>query len=355
MARQSNLSRSRRGFADRAASTIQAAWRASRGLRTIPYVGAGPGRGRAVNRRQALISAATGVAGMLTSRRLFSQKKSYGSQIPTGGGDSRSSFSLVRPVPKGIGQLTKDFAPSTVVNNVGIRFECAVGQQEFELLGGYASKADIELGFTLLNAASSAKIFLKDIRSESLITNMENVNARMTIYDIMSIKEADATVSDPKTAITTGMADSTGGAANDYKVPGVSVYANNRFLEYFKVLKSTDVVLSPGACHVHKVHYAPNILLAHNASVRLAGQSLAGVTVWTMVQFHGTPINDLTTQTEVSLSHIALDVVQKEELSFAYVHANTTSYDINQSLPLAFTVAGNTMQDDGVELAENEA
>ena len=277
------------------------------------------------------------------------------SAIPGGGGDSESSFTLVNPMKGKLPPVAKEFAPSFVVQNESGRTECTVGKQNFAVVGTYYNDVDVNNAFTLLNSSAAAKIMLDAVHGETLITNQENVNARMTIYDIICKKQTDATVTDPLVALTAGYVDNNGGAATDYLIPGVSVYSNPRFVEYFKVLKQTEVVLHPGSCHSHKVHYKPNRYFSHELSSNIVGDGIAGLTVYTVIQYHGTPINDITTQTQVSLSHISLDWVQKEQYRVVYLHASASSMQASNTLPLAFTVAGNVMEDDGVVRAEVEA
>lgn len=279
----------------------------------------------------------------------------FGYQIPTGGGDSKSTFYLENPLEGKLPPVASELPPSVLVNNEAGRAESDVGKQNFILCGDYFTDTDVNSGFTLVNSLNSTKMLLRSVRGETLITNQENVNGRFTIYDVLCRKDTDATVTDPLTAITTGYADAQGGAASNYLIPGTSVYSNSRFTEYFKVLQKTEVILSPGACHRHQVTYKPNKYFSHQCSARIAGSGIGGLTLYTLVQFHGSPINDVTTQTQVSLSHIAMDYVQLEEYKFAYVHAGSMAMSATNILPTAFTVAGNTMQDDGVELAANEA
>jgi len=279
----------------------------------------------------------------------------YGYQIPTGGGDSKSTFSLVNPMVGQISPVLSELPPSTVVNDDSGRHEAAVGGQQAVLVADYYSAADITKQFTLLNPATSAKIFLKSVRGETLITNQENVNGRFTIYDIIARKDTDSTCGSPYDALTTGGGDNTSGANTDYLIAGCSVYSNPRFTAFFKVLQETKVVLSPGACHTHQVTYKPNMYFSQEVSKRIGGTGIGDLTLYTLDVFHGTPINDVTTQTQVSLSHIAMDYVHLEEYKCQYILQGATNIDTNVGIPQSFSVAGNTMQDDGVELAANEA
>lgn len=281
-------------------------------------------------------------------------------QKPLSGGDSVSYFTRKSPATSRVVKLAKELPSSYVVNNSSGRAECAVGAQGYFLLGDYFTDTDTNLGHQVLagntsGSPQSVKTVFERVHSESMITNQENVNARLVIYDVISRKDTDSIVTDPITAISTGYNDIGSGGASDSVVVGGSPYTIPRFSEYFKVLQQTEVTISPGACHVHKFHYAPNRLISKVLSARIAGSGIGGITIFTIVKFHGTPINDISTQTQVSTAPISLDYVSHEEYVVKAVAIQTANVDINNDLPTAFTVAGNVMQDDGNEQAVNEA
>lgn len=284
-----------------------------------------------------------------------SRSTSVGYQLPTGGGDSKSSFTLVQPMRGRAPQLIREFPASTLINNSSGRAEAAIGKQNFVLCGDYFTDTDINSGFALLNDSLTAKVLLKKVRGECLITNQENVNGRFTIYDVIARVTSDTNNTDPLTTLALGSADASGGTVNDYLIPGVTPYGVARFTERYKILQKTDVILSPGAVHSHVVNYRPNRYFSHELSTAIPGTSIAGLTLYTLVQFHGSPINDSTTQTQVSLSHLAMDFVQMENYEFGYAHAAAASTLATQTIPTAYTVSGNAMQDDGVARVDAEA
>lgn len=283
-----------------------------------------------------------------------SNRAQTGIQLPIAGGDSKSYFSRVNKKKAFEGKL--NFTPSIVVNNLGFRIESGVGVQESVVLAAHYTVADSALAFTLSSTAASAKINFKTCHSESMITNQSNINARIYLYDVIARRASTDTNTQASTVFQLGFADnSTGGAAADYSVVGTSPYGNPRFVQYFKILKQTDITLSPGATHTHIVHVAPNRIMSNIDFTAADGDFVGGWTHYTLMVFHGTPLNDINTQTQVSVGAISLDVVQKEEYKHTYTHNSGGAADINNTLVTAFTNAGSTMQDDGVELAYNEA
>lgn len=298
-------------------------------------------------------------------RRVASRTKTVtsrrrGRQQPLSGGDSCSFFTKKHKATSQVVKLAKELPRSSVINNTSGRIECAVGAQAYVQIGDFFTDTDVNLGHQVLagNSAGSpqsVKTVFEYVHSECMVTNQENVNARIVIYDVICRKDTDSTVTDPISAISTGYNDIGGGTSTDSIIVGATPYSIPRFTEYFNILQQTEVTLSPGACHVHKVHYAPNRLLSKLISARIAGSGIGGLTVYTFIKFHGTPINDITTQTQVSTAPISLDWVNHEEYIVKAVSVQTANMDVNDALPAAFTVAGNVMQDDGNEQAVNEA
>lgn len=293
-------------------------------------------------------------------RRIRPITQFKGRQISTGGGDSESKFLLKKKATSLVVRVSKDLPVSTVVNNSAQRVVAPVGLQNWFVLGDYFSDDDCILSANLLygnaaGAAQSAKTVLESCHSVGMITNQENVNARISLYDVICKKDTDATVSNPYDAVSTGYNDIGGGASTDFTILGVTPFSIPRFVEYFKILQTTEVVLSPGQCHVHKVHYAPNSLFSKTRAARIAGSGIGGLTMYTLVRVHGTPINDQTTESQVSTSAIALSVTQHEEYKLKAVYQGTANTDINNTLPSTFNVGGSVMADDGTVQAEQDA
>jgi len=312
------------------------------------------------------------------AKRMFDQKKARasktasrrkpasnfraatGRQVALSGGDSSSFFKLVQKATSKTVELAKESSVSSLIQNTAGRTEAAVGVQNYTIIGDYFTDTDLNLGHQLLagnvaGGAQGVKTVFESLYSECMIVNQSNSNARITLYDVFSRKDTDGTAADPYEAIVTGYNDIVNGTANDSSVVGGTPYSIPRFTEYFKILKQTAIVLSPGACHVHKVHYSPNRLISKQLSARISGSGVGGLTLYTLMKYHGTPLNDVTTQTQVSTSQISLDWVNHEEYKLKMVNTSIPFTDVNNVLPTSFTVAGATMQDDGVELAANEA
>lgn len=280
-----------------------------------------------------------------------------GVQIPIAGGDSKSYYSRKNPRKGDFKNTPLELTPSIVTNNNAFRIECGVGVQESTNLMATYTVADTNLAFTLATGGSppSAKIFFKQCHTESMITNQSNINARIYLYDVFARRNSSDVNLSASGVFQLGFADNTSGAAADYTVVGTTPFGNPRFTQYFRINKVTDITLSPGATHTHIVHIAPNKIMSGIDFTGADGDFVGDWTHYTLMVFHGTPLNDLTTQTQVSTGAVALDVVQKEQFTHTYTHASGGAADVNNTLVTAFTNAGSTMQDDGAEIPWNEA
>lgn len=330
----------RKGFgASQAASVIQAAWR------------------KRPRRSGVLDSVRTALSTVLRSPPAVATMTGIGSLThvtPDGAGGSFSDFKLVKArvgPPASI-----DIADQEVVRNNAARLTSGIGKQYGGVLATYFDKNDLEAMFTNQLSASfnkTFKIMVKHVVAETLITNQRNSNARFTLYDVQAKIDGNSTVTDPFTAWTSGIDDNEQGTATDYAIPGASPYSSERFNEAFKVLKKTDVVLSPGATHCHRVYYAPNHLVS--ANVNYKSNAVGGLTTYVFIIFHGSPMNDSTTVTDVSLGPAALDYVTKERLVYSCWLYGSKYSTMTQTIPTSFGVSGRVMGDDGDVEADTAA
>lgn len=296
-------------------------------------------------------------ARMASRRSRTSRRARRGLQLQDGGGGTTSRFTLKKPHSSKLYKMVaKDFTSSIYTTNVAFRTETADGLQNVAQLQSLYSDTDSTAQMALvLGAVVAGKIFFKNVHAESLIKNQSDVAARIKIYDVIARVDTNATTTDPVTAMTLGFADNSGGAAANYQVVGMTPYANPRFVGFFKILQQTDITLAPGATHNHIINYSPNKLVNRVNISAIAGDDIARLTVTSFIVYYGSPINAVDTQTEVTTSAIALDIVSMEEYHFNYLHQNNANATVTNTLDIALSTAGATMQNDGVELPYNEA
>lgn len=282
-------------------------------------------------------------------------RPSRGAQRSVAGGDSASSYTRIYKAKPFARNLEKILGKNTIVGNSGARQASSAGKQSSFLLCTLFDVADVISIFTNsgLNAGPTYKMTLDTAYATNLITNQENSNCRMTIYDIMARRDVHtAGYLEPNTAFLNGFADASGGTAAQALVPGITPYSNSRFCEMYKIVQTTDVILAPGATHNHTIRYNPHKLMSNEIDTELVSGSIGKFTFYSLVIFSGTPINDSVTKTVVSLSPINLDVVQMKEYKASYLHAGNVANTITNSLPLTFAVGAEVMNDDGLVQAD---
>jgi len=293
-----------------------------------------------------------------TDKRRAAPKKitSIGKQVEVAGGESRSYFTKVSKLQLK-GTLAKSTAPQYKVNNEGIRSDAAIGYQNSTLLGTYFDSADINSMYAVVFGGSpnqTTKLVLGGVRAESLITNVATTNARISLYDIIIKRDSNSSIVDPSQVFEAAFADASGGVAGDYAVVGTSPYMNPRFMDAFKIHQRTEVILSPGATHSHNVNYAPNKIISKTRTMNATG-SLGGLTLYTMIIHHGSPANDATTKTSVTLSKSSLDIVTKQVYTFKSIYYPLTTMLVTQSLPITYATTGQAINEDGVVQTVTEA
>lgn len=282
-------------------------------------------------------------------------KRSRAQADPLGG--SVSKFTCMRPKKK-LGNTDKLTSIQPYVDNSAGRITSLIGKQEGALIQTNFNPGDIvnlfnsALGGT---AGKSTKMLLKSVVAESFLTNMENVPLNYTIYDILPKRDGNGTVVDPISAFRAGFADSGGGAAANYLVPGVDPYMDPRFNEYFRIVERTTGTLLPGNVHTHKVYYEPNYIISNEVSTWTV-DFIKALTHFTMIIIHGTPENDSTTKTQVSLSAANISYVTKRKLTGKMLWLAAQAMTATNNLPLSFTVGAEILNEfTGVAQAENVA
>lgn len=272
---------------------------------------------------------ASRTAGRIRSRTRTATKTKLNQKIRTSkdGPVSDSYFShkmkggFKSPLLKHIGgQL------SYVVNK-GLQTTYSGGLQNGYGIIQWYGGADLEAHFsnytnsanTGATAVNTAKLFLKNVKGELLLTNQGNDLCHMTIYDCVSRRDQynGSSTSDPWSAWSVGCNDASSANTNTYV--GAHPFVIPGFTELFKVLKVTQVDLHTGGHHRHMVKISPNRVFSREILTNVVGttgiSAIAKLTHFSMIVMHGYPTN-ATGGTTVSTSHGAIDWVQTREYKF---------------------------------------
>lgn len=356
MARHSQA-RSTRGFAARAASTIQSAWRASRGKRMAkfqPLVRTN----RLSGYVQTAINAATGVAGMAAGRSMVSLHSSLlqkGIVVNEGTGGQFSSFKA------GAGDyldpsVKKTLASyKTIINGAG-QLLSPVGTQNSVVALTLYDNADMavmqtDAGYNTGTYPQRTNYYLDSAHGSATLTNIYLSNVTVDIYDVVARKDVSATaLSTIQATWATGDVDEA--LTNGYKKVGSTPFQAEAVNTYWKVLKKTQVVLGAGQMHKHHVQISPHQLV-RGSYLYYTQKAYRDLTYNTLFVIHGQPANDTVTQTQVTLGSAGINYIFEKEYKFKIMQGNTESILDHSALLTAFTIAEQVVNVGGSTVTAN--
>jgi len=244
-----------------------------------------------------------------------------GYQIDGNGDETKSFTTYGKRAPRWVRDNMKRYGVGHVFRVTGDAYTCASNQQNIAPIGNYLDATDVLNLFNSvgLGAAgyAASKLLLLDVHSESMITNACNSHIHATVYDVVARLDGFTTVNaGPVTAFTLGFADGDTGAAADYLVPGATPYNNPRFTAAYKIIKRTELVLKAGQTHVHTVRYNVNRVVSKERITLNGVGPIAGLSVYSVVVFHGTPYHDAATELVVGTAPVKIDTVKKDTLRY---------------------------------------
>ena len=120
---------------------------------------------------------------------------------------------------------------------------------------------------TQLGGNSTKRVLFESVSGETLLQNQCNMNVQIILYDIIAQRSLDSQTNlnfgawAPNQAWVSGEQDE-GSTATNNSLIGSTPFQSTLFTTYFKVLKATHQLMSPGQTHVHRFKYSPNRVLA---------------------------------------------------------------------------------------------
>lgn len=325
------------------------------------YNRAQPARRNAVSAGVGALAAAIGL--IKKGRRVNkpsntqTKKKSIFSGVSStpSGESSLSYFKTGRKKPSKQNKLTlKPLEPTHYVYNSALRCSNTVGKQEYFPLGSYfdtgflgAIQAQIALNKneTTVSAANK-KVFYSNVSAEIMFTNQSLATARINIYDVVARRDLiNANTQSPIFALQALMADMplpsmTGyNLAADYQIIGTNPFHNKAFCQFFKVKKVTNLELSQGQNHIHRVSHQPQRWFT-TEMLKYCTYGVKNLTAFTFICLSGIPANDTTTKTTatVTLGARTLDIVTRYSMKYYYMDEGTPKFVYTNNLPTSFAV-----------------
>jgi len=188
---------------------------------------------------------------------------------------------------------------------------------------------------TGLTGDKISNVLMHKATGDVTLNNIYLSNCYVIIYDIMARKDVSASsLSLPDQAWSQGNTDESAGSAYTYL--GSTPWQSEVFNQYYEVKQVTNVVLGAGQTHVHKVRLQPNRLI-NSSYAQYTPYGFRGTTYFCMVEFHGSPANDVTTQTQVSVGVGGLNVIVDQEHTFKIIQKQTPTISASQGLVTSFT------------------
>jgi hypothetical protein len=293
-------------------------------------------------------------AGTVLNKKAKTKTKSYTkttlhqharAEIGSSGGTYSNFYYASNKIPRAFAVNWKALAKNYYTINGGTRFTSTAGLQNANTLCSMFNYTDVSTISARITANNTNKFLLKSVSAEVLLTNQDSGNCNVTIYDIIARKDlaTSANLLTPDIAWARSYGDE--GATNaNWSVPGSTPFSADLFTQFYTVKKITHITMGQGQCHTHRVKYSPNRII-DGEYIQYNTNGFKNLSCYTMVVQHGMPYNDVTTKTQVSLGSTALDFVFKKQYSYTWMEDKDTTYGTINSLPTAFTVNENIMNE----------
>lgn len=182
-----------------------------------------------------------------------------------------------------------------------------------------------------------SRVMYESSRGDVTINNIFLSNCYLIIYDVMARRDlaTSSNIYVPTSAWAQGGVDET--ATNSYTLLGSTPWQAECFNQFYKVCQVTNVVLAAGATHVHKVRLTPKREISASYA-QYSNGTIADLCYFTVIEIHGSPANDTTTQTSVSVGVAGVNVVVDQEETLKLLQKHTPTITTNNSLATSFAV-----------------
>lgn len=245
--------------------------------------------------------------------------------IGTGGTFSRHKRGGRKPKNA---RLSRLLSPKQILQQIDVgQLTCPIGGQGYygwhfgtisDCQHILADNALVDYGSTLPTGLTST-VMKTNVYSMSQIISMQSMdtsNLYLTIYDVGYRHDS---VYDGATIWNSGMTDNDDGSASaGTATPWVTPFQSSRFTTFCKVLKVTKVELASGRSHEHVFSVGNRNLNAEYIN-NTSATFLKGLTYTTVVVVRGSPTNDATNKTVVSLTAGKIDMVRRLKFTFGRV------------------------------------
>lgn len=172
-------------------------------------------------------------------------------------------------------------------------------------------------------------------QSRTTYTNSTSVSCQMDLYDIAVKRDND--LINPLAAWANGLALQTT-TPNPYIVLGTKPWQSQQFKEFFKIVKTTQVNLAPGASHQHTITLSPNQVIKEQ--MVLENTCYKGLSFFTIAVVKGVPVSAIleppppppAPERLVSTAPVRIDVVIEYNTKIAVVQDFDNDVSITDNL-----------------------
>lgn len=251
--------------------------------------------------------------------------------------------------------MQKISAPNHWLVNGTANLESSVGQQGI-FQTQIATKNQLQSISAVLGPVNppASRYLLESVDAETIFSNSACTSALLILYDYVVKRDLPnvSYLSGPDLTWYQGI-DEEGGSATDANTVGSRPYESDMFNQYYKIVKTTRVNLSPGSTHRHVQQRVFNKVIHYSVNENLQF-GMKDVTCGTIMVYHGQPAHDATTPTTISLSVAALDMVYKQSYTFRAIDDCQVSWSRSNNLPTSFP-AGSQFVNEAVGQTQTSA
>lgn len=181
---------------------------------------------------------------------------------------------------------------------------------------------------TVVNNFNTQRLFVKRVTTNLNITNPENYQISLTIYDCICRRDGGGNVYYPNSAWAEGLNDETYASGGTYVTPnytvvGATPFESNLFCKFWKVQKITHTKLAGGQFHTHRGTWAPRRLVDNEMVQNGGNLCYKGLTTSILIVISGAPVTS--TAGPVTTQRAKALITWDKTYDYGFISQNTTS------------------------------
>jgi len=163
------------------------------------------------------------------------------------------------------------------------------------------------------------------------LKNQSNCVAKLSLYDLVTKKNTvSSSLDEPGELWAKGLTDY--GAVGVTTV-GFTPFRSPEFNQYFGVNRVTTVSMEPGQQHDHVVYQLYNRVLDSIQFENNVGTSIAGVTRFLLVVFHGSLGHESASASTVSYMPVTFDYAWSSEYTYGWIEKSARGFTATDANP----------------------